>query len=431
MSESLQEQWSAEGDLQYHKDRANEAMAVMQRELILPADKRWQYGYGLMATGGGQDSGVISLGTYGTMKTTAGNLMLGPDQRISVNSTDTEATLFGHNHPNPTNGSPRFIKGKFDVVDPSNPVFFLNELSHMRNQKPVQQLWDGKELVLGEDKINLQDAVYYVTGNYPNGRDVHRLSPSILSRMGAELLTGDVDDQTARRIQSVSDVSFEQAPIMPSSDARKALHELVVDAYPNPENNGSGTVTGNLTVDLIARLNESGLVAPISSADARIGKALAAASRAYLFAHGRETGTKIHPIVVARVAALVLPTVVSLSAKAESNMQDYIDRPVGDLDKAIAARRIIAREAFRTAYQRLAEDDASEEGEEGAGALSMLSKEAIEHRVDERVEKFSYANAEVLGYDIDQAIAGSTRAVTAPTTKRRRGLRDLRNRHNQ
>src|ERR1039458_5204407 len=348
MSElSIQEQWQPSGDLQDHIEHAQEALAVMQGEVVLPDDPRWQLAYALMATGRGQDSGVMALGTFGTVKTTMGSLWLGSDQRISINSTDTEATLFGHAHPNPTADGPKFVKGKFQVVDPANPAFFLNELSHMRNQKAVQQLWDGEELVVPTnnshvDRINLQDAAYYITTNYPNGRDVHRLSPSIQSRVGAEVLTGDVDDATARLIQSSPEVDFAQAPILPSAAVRKVLAGLVVEAYPDPENSNGSTLTGNFTVDLIKRLNDSGLVAPISPADARIGKAFTAASRAYMFVHKNKEGTEITPLVVARVAALVMPTVTKLSGVAEGNMSDYLERNVGDLDKAIAARRLIA-----------------------------------------------------------------------------------------
>ncbi len=430
MSErSLQDQWHATGDLQEHMDHAQDALAVMQNEVVLPDDHRWQLAYGLMATGRGQDSGVMALGTFGTVKTTMGNLMIGPDQRISINSTDTESTLFGHAHPNPSADGPKFVKGKFQVVDAENPAFFLNELSHMRNQKAVQQLWDGEELVVPTnnshvDRINLQDAAYYITTNYPNGRDVHRLSPSIQSRVGAEVLTGDVDDATARLIQSSPEVDFAQAPILPSALVRRELASLVAEAYPDPESSDGGSVTGNFTVDLIKRLNDSGLVAPISPADARIGKAFTAASRAYMFVHRNEEGTEITPLVAARVAALVMPTVAKLSGVAEGNMSDYLERNVGDLDKAIAARRIIAREAFRVAYSRLAEDDATTE--EGGRVLSLQSPEAIERLVDDRVAKFSYGNHAILGYNVDQAIAGPNQEEPAPPVAKRSVLRGLR-----
>lgn len=426
MSElSIQEQWQPSGDLQDHIEHAQEALAVMQGEVVLPDDPRWQLAYALMATGRGQDSGVMALGTFGTVKTTMGSLWLGSDQRISINSTDTEATLFGHAHPNPTADGPKFVKGKFQVVDPANPAFFLNELSHMRNQKAVQQLWDGEELVVPTnnshvDRINLQDAAYYITTNYPNGRDVHRLSPSIQSRVGAEVLTGDVDDATARLIQSSPEVDFAQAPILPSAAVRKVLAGLVVEAYPDPENSNGSTLTGNFTVDLIKRLNDSGLVAPISPADARIGKAFTAASRAYMFVHKNKEGTEITPLVVARVAALVMPTVTKLSGVAEGNMSDYLERNVGDLDKAIAARRLIAREAFRVAYKLRAEDDAA--AEEGGKPLSMYSPEETKRLVDERVEKFSYGNHAVLGYDVDQAIADPAEEEEAEAEAPRRIL---------
>jgi hypothetical protein len=425
MSElSIQEQWQPSGDLQEHMDRTQEALAVMQNQVVLPADHRWQLAYALMATGRGQDSGVMAKGTFGTVKTAMGNLMLGPDQRISITGTDTESTLFGHAHPNPTADGPKFVKGKFQVVDPKNPVFYLNELTHMRNQKAVQQLWDGEELLVPTnnshvDRINLQDAVYYMTSNYPNGQDVFRLSSSIQSRVGFEVLTGDVDDATARKIQSSPRVNFAQAPILPSAEVRRELAGLVEEAYPDPEDS-TGTVTGNFTVDLVNRLNESGLVAPISPADRRIGQALAAGSRAYMFAYRNKEGTEITPLVVARVAALVMPTVIKLSHVAEGNMGEYLERNVGDLDKAIAARRIAAREAFRVAYSRLAEDDAATE--EGGTALSLQSPEAIERLVDERATKFSYGNHAILGYDVDRAIAGPAEEEEAEAEAPRRIL---------
>ena len=426
MSErSIQEQWQPSGDLQEHMDHAQDALAVMQSEVVLPNDHRWQLAYGLMATGRGQDSGVMAMGTFGTVKTTMGNLMIGPDQRVSITSTDTEATLFGHAHPNPTTDGPKFVRGKFQVVDPQNPAFYLNEVTHMRNQKAVQQLWDGEELVVPsnnghvEDRINLQDAVYYMTSNYPNGQDVYRLSSSIQSRVGAEVLTGDVDDATARKIQSSPRVNFAQAPILPSAEVRRELAGLVEEAYPDPQDS-TGTVTGNFTVDLIQRLNDSGLVAPISPADRRIGQALAAASRAYMFVHRNKEGTEITPLVVARVAALAMPTVVKLSGVAEGNISDYLERNVGDLDKAIAARRLIAREAFRVAFDRLAEADAATE--EGGTALSLQSPEAIERLIDERAAKFSYGNHTILGYDIDSAINGVTPDVAVSETAQKKGL---------
>lgn len=439
MSEGLQARWQPSGDLQGHMDHAQEALAVMQNQVILPADHRWQLAYSLLATGRGQDSGVMALGTFGTVKTTMGNLMLGADQRISLNGTDTEATLFGHMHPNPTADGPRYVHGKFKVVQPHNPAFYLNELTHMRNQKPVQQLWDGEELVMPaadgseEERIDLQDAVYYITSNYPNGRDVFRLSQSVQSRIGAEVLTGDVDDITARRIQSVEGVSFADAPILPSAEVRRELSEMVTEAYPNPVDRDGVTVTGNFTVDLVTQLNESGLVTPISPADARLGKALASASRAYLFAHREAEGTEITPMVVARVAALVLPTVVRLSSTAEGNISDYLERNVGDLDKAIAARRLIAREAFGIAFRYLARQDEIEDvmGAEDARVVSVLSPREIAARVEDRVDSFSYADRAILGYDIDTAVAGTRLEVAAPVVVTKRGLRGLRNRRSQ
>ena len=426
MSEqSIQDQWQPSGDLQEHMDHAQEALAVMQSEVVLPADDyRWQLAYGLMATGRGQDSGVMAMGTFGSVKTTMGNLMIGPEQRVSITSTDTESTLFGHDHPNPTPDSDKFITGKFKVVDPANPAFYLNELTHMRNQKAVQQLWDGEELVVPTnnshvDRINLQDAVYYMTSNYPNGQDVFRLSSSVQSRVGAEVLTGDVDDETARKIQSSPRVNFAQAPLLPSAAVRRELAELVEEAYPDPESS-IGTVTGNFTVDLINRLNDSGLVAPISLADARIGKALAATTRAYMFVHRNKEGTEITPLTVARVAALAMPTVTRLSGVAEGNMSDYLERNVGDLDKAIAVRRLIAREAFRVAFSRLAEDDAA--AEKGGAAVSVQSPEAIERLVDERAAKFSYGNHTILGYDVDSAINGVAADVALSETAQKKGL---------
>jgi hypothetical protein len=426
MSEqSIQAKWEENDDIGYHQGLMQEALLEMRNQVILPVDNRWQLAYSLLVSGIGQDSGVMSTGTFGTVKTTMGNLMLGPDQRISLNAHDTEEKLFGHDHPNPTNGSsPKFIPGKFKVVDPTNPTFFLNELPHMRNQKPVQQLWDGEELVfLNGERIDLKNAAFYITGNYPNGRDVFRLSPSILSRIAAEVLTGDVDDQTARLIQSSEGVEFDKAPLLPAADVRKVINELVTDAYPNPERTQGGNETGNFTVDLINSLNKSELVAPISSADARIGKAITAASRAFLFAHDKPKGTVIKPIDIARIAALVMPTVVELSATAVGYMSDSLRGPVPDLDKAIATRRIIARNAFRIAYERAIQDDESFDGTPGISTIK--SEGQIELDIATRTGQYSYADTGVLGYDIDLALKSETEPDKPATAPRRRVLRGI------
>jgi hypothetical protein len=412
----LRESWEARDSLAYHQGMSNRADAVIGSGLILPADRRWNIGRRILETGPAPSS-LRAMGPPGTAKTAWGNLVFGSERRVDIYATDIESDLFGHTNPMQTGDSPEYIAGRMHQhgqLDPEDPTFFLNELTHVRNTRIINPIWDGQYKNVGGVLIPMNRAALYYTSNWPDNKEVHETGEALDSRTGAEILTGDTTEAMAREIQGFTRPDGIVEGVLPKAAARYAMSQLVAAAYPDEYD-----VIGNATVDLIAGLNETGLVEELNPSDKRHGQALSAAVRAYMFMGGFPEGTPIKALHVARVAALVLPTSVKLNHVGRENILDFTesDRSLPKMEAAIAVRRIIAGKAFEVSLKH-----GEDEREDSEGVMSPQQEKAW---VQRKVERFSYANATILGYDMDQALQGKQAVEQAakPAGGRRFGLR--------
>lgn len=408
--EVLQEIWTPSDNLVHHYDRDKIAHEVIGSTIVKPKDDRFDIAYDVMVSGKGQQSTVFVEGPYGTAKTRFGNLVFGSYRRVDMDKNDTHETLYGYR--NPTDSSD-YIPGKLMAAGSLDPEFqgvYGNELPDNPNSRIVNPMHDGPTIEAAGKTITVGDLVAYYTGNFA-GRNVHKLDESTLSRMTMKLVTGDMPEDLARLVQGYvestnGDGPAFSGPLLPKVPVRKAIHELVQANYPDPEDqNGQGTVTGNFTVDLGMKLNESGLFTPVSISDARIGQAFRTAARGYMFGRGvgisdgRANVVPIAPLHVAKVAALVMPTVVQLSNHARHNIQEKIDGRVGDLEQAAIVRTLIAKAAFELASEK---DDQIRKQEDDSG--KFRTRESVAEGIERGVRDHAYVNLDVIRPEVKSAI---------------------------
>jgi hypothetical protein len=419
--ESLSQQWGS-GDFNHHLEHAAIAQEVFEDNLVLQStDRRWQLLQQRMNTAHGSYDGIQVLGEYGAMKTTAGNLLIGPNNRVDVHPTDTAGDFYGSDNLVRMHAdSPKFIPGKIaEAVDPEMMAIHIGEAGHLRNQTPLGSLYEsGARYRTGDgegDYIEINGAVYYITRNFPNGHEVHELNQNLNSRNPNQIIVGDVSEDFAKRASGAKEVDFSRAPLLPKAAIRKEIAGMVNETYFDPEVQEGITASADFTVDLIQKLNQTGLTNPIGLSDMRRGKAMAKAGRAYLFdqdvqsfreGSSRPEGKKtpLDKLTIARVAAFVLPTAVILNPIAEENFQNNHGRSPSALEKAVAVRRIIASTAIILAYEDT-KKQMIESAVRSNGAMAVATPQEMASIIEDETRRHTYADVDFLGYNVAESYA--------------------------
>lgn len=405
MSSEFSNSWPIETSLSEHMRWTAGARTEIERNMQMPEDDRIVIAIGLVAIGG-QHAAVIAKGMPGSGKTHFGNQMLGSLARVDIENTDTEDTLFGY--PNPINTNER-IKGKFEL-DGENPVVYANEISHMGNTGPLHRLWDAETVEVNGILVPMSNAAIYATSNFPNNQRVHELDEAITSRFATELLFGDASSDFARSLHGrdigVTSGAGARDPegVIPNAKARLDLRQNVLEAYPLDSREFGGYVTE--VVDAINGRRD--LFNAISNTDNRLSLGWQQAVRANLLMEG-VSSARIGAEEASKVAALVLPTMVTLSQSAKAELKTVLGVPkIDPLTEAIARRRLLSSIAYKTVESTKA----------------FPTEESQSYR-DRFREKYSYAtgngDADKIDAFVEKALEGKTEhEQSQPTPKPRR-----------
>lgn len=387
MSESLRDQFDPQAPITDHQRLLIEGVQAMEQRMITP-NRGFHVAY-VMLAGGGAYRSVYLQGDAGTGKTTYGDLLMGEENRTNIKKKDTAADLFGAQHPiDPDTYTEASLVG----LRNGNPVAYLNELPHLSDTGDIHHIWDSKKITISGQDHDISNIAILGTGNFPDGQRNTAFDSAMLSRWGAILITGDHSSETMKNIHEnalTMSQKNDRSPILPPASVRAKLGEYM-DTQFIPE---SGEY-GKYIVNLIRNLDESGLASGpsgmLSDNDVRISHGLRNAATADMFMR-EENVVQIKPYHLARVAALALPSVVTLSRQAKELLQDNAgDRRLSNLEQAIALRRVIAMSAFRTIHQLAASD--------------KLPRET-EAKLNKFMADYSYANkAAITGYDVDEAL---------------------------
>lgn len=342
--------------IEAHKAMIQSGLDQIHAQLILPEDGRLDIAYGMLSMGG-LEAAVLNTGTAGGGKSAWGNGVAGEQNRVDIEATDTEETLFGY--PNPIDGD-KFIPGKF-TLDPENPIIFANEISHLRNTGPLHRIWDGNQLEVNDEQIPMGNAVIYATSNFPNGNRVHELDDAMRSRFAAEVITGDLPESFAEELHGrdlrQTSTSAIREGLLPNAAAREALREQAMHLMPLERNFGR-FVTRMVSGVNEAPLDGQRLFVPVSITDARLSRGWQQAARARQLVEADIRHIDVE--AAAKVASMVLPTMVRLShtAKAELASRMGIVAKLDPLVEAVVTRRLVSTMAF-DAWQALKDDTMS------------------------------------------------------------------------
>ena len=255
MSSEITGNWPTEASLNIHREMFEESARYLEENMLTPQDKRLIIGLGVLSIAG-LDAAVLAIGEAGHGKTRFGNIVMGSDSRVELQNNNTEETLFGF--PNPTEAEER-IAGKI-IVDPNDPRFYMNEVSHLRNTGPLHRMWDDNVVRVGDQFIPVTNASIYATSNFPDSRRVNDLDGAMRSRFGVEILFGDVPKEVASQLadRGVSrprpEGGIMESGIIPNAKAREDLRRRV--------NEGYGLYDGKLggyMVEVMDRINKNPL----------------------------------------------------------------------------------------------------------------------------------------------------------------------------
>lgn len=404
MSSEFTRDWPQEASLAEHARWIEKSFAHVKAHMQVPDDDRLQIAHGGLAIGG-PEAAIMAKGMPGTGKTFFGNVVLGSQARVEVQFNDTEHTLFGH--PNPINTQER-IDGKFTgKLTAENPMVWANEISHVENTGPLHRLWDDKVLRINGVDIDMWNATVYATSNFPDGRRVYELDGAIRSRFGAEVLFGDGDTKFARTLHgrdsavTQTDNSDATQGVLPNAAARANLREQVLRAY--PLGGLEGREFGGYVTDMIEAINANPMLGSVGNMDGRLSSGWWQIARSRLLVNGAAEGTRIGAEDASHVAALVLPTVVTLSQKGKAELKTVLGVPKLDpFTEAVAQRRLLASIAYSTVEAR---KDFSEEG--------------VQQRRDNFRSKYSYASVggatDKIDEFVEKAVEKGNDGNTPPT----------------
>ncbi len=387
MSSEITGNWPTEASLNIHREMFEESARYLEENMLTPQDKRLIIGLGVLSIAG-LDAAVLAIGEAGHGKTRFGNIDMGSDSRVELQNNNTEETLFGF--PNPTEAEER-IAGKI-IVDPNDPRFYMNEVSHLRNTGPLHRMWDDNVVRVGDQFIPVTNASIYATSNFPDSRRVNDLDGAMRSRFGVEILFGDVPKEVASQLadRGVSrprpEGGIMESGIIPNAKAREDLRRRV--------NEGYGLYDGKLggyMVEVMDRINKNPLFNDVSLGDARMHQSWYQTIGALKFVSGHEAGSRATVEDASKVAALVLPTLVTLSGAGKNALRSRLGGlpKLDPVTEAVALRRAIAG----LAYNEVLNGDVYSRGNENdkqakfRDRFSFAGDKDNDGRIDEFVEE--------------------------------------------
>src|SRR5487761_1294777 len=346
MSESIRDSWvNPEAPLIEHHAKLLEGISVIKERLEIPEDGRYEIVYANLVAGGADRSALL-LADAGTGKTSFADALIGEDRRTDVRKKMSAGDLFGSQ--NPINTSEWTRPELVGLQDPNDPVIYLNELPQLPDTGDIHHIWDSNYLKIGGKLVDIRRAVVVGTGNFPDGNRNNILDSAMLRRWGTIMLVGDHPLEKAGRIQEKAAKmrgNTDKLPVMPSADVRKAIGEQLDARFVPMERE-----FGNYLISLVQNLRKTGLVAPISHNDMRLGIGMQRVATAYMFLHEVEKN-QIKPDHLRKVAALAMPSVVTLSKTGKERLSEAseksADRRATSFEQAIALRRVIARSAVK------------------------------------------------------------------------------------
>lgn len=341
----FEQNWPVSDRLSDHEKYVGQGLDILHSELELPVDGRWDVAYAAL-TMGDPKAAVLAEGDPGTGKTQFGNVVLGEQYRTDIASTDTAETLEGYQNPINEDG---FIPGKMPLRE-DDPRFFLNEISHVRDTGPMHKYWDGGVLYIDGHTYSLDGAPVYATTNFADGRRAKDLDDALRSRMGVTVLAGDNMKTISPLVQGrdlAASAHSQQKGILPGIEQRRVIREQLLRQ--NPLDKSAGAYMASV----IEGLNGTGLLMPISGADARIGQGWQQAVRALRLAERRANHDEaITPEDLSVVAALALGSVAILGQHGRAVFEQGLSKvdSLSNIEKAVAARRVVSAVAHKTVH---------------------------------------------------------------------------------
>jgi hypothetical protein len=361
-------------------------MRAYNDHLYLPTDRRFDIVYAALTMGGKKGS-AFAEGLTRSGKSQFGVDVVGPDNTVGVTKQDTVATLEGFESP--TNPG-EFIKGKININDPNDVIVNFDEVNHMKSSGDLHGWWTGDTKIMPDGtRVNLEDRVTFASGNYADGIRAFEIDSAMRSRLGLYLVSGDVDIETAKKINRMAE---RQNPLpeefsgglLPGAKTRRAIREYMNDIAPASDE------TVDFATEVINSLNNSGLVNPndvdLSNTDAIAGWMHAARARRLAGLRRNEEGIpvlkgEITPQELIKTAPLALGSLATLSftvvGELETNLGYEAERIMSDIERAIFTNRAIALIAINHLINP-----------EGARVNNESAKKVLESHI----AKYSYAN---------------------------------------
>lgn len=340
MSEFRQE-WPQSPSMNDHLAYMGKGLEVIDQQLVLPSDQRWQIGYGALVMGG-QQSSVFGEGMTSTGKSEFGNVVLGERNVIDVDPTDTVGTLEGVE----SIVDHKFTKRKIKAGDGSDTRLFLDEISHLSSTAPLHKYWTGSEVTLPDGTVlDMRNASIYATANFPGGRS-KVLDDAIRARLGINLLSGDGGEAHAKRVSAFVQPELGEEyrdGLLPPVKVRQAMRQFMEAKAPVTD------ATSSFMVDVISSANGSGLLKPMNLSNKRTLDSWAQAARARrLVDPEAKLEGAISKEEIIGVVALGLGSFAVLNSYAQEQIADslgLVDVP-SHLEKAIFARRALSAVAM-------------------------------------------------------------------------------------
>lgn len=393
MSSQFSEKWEANPQLDAHREPVGEVLGVVTSELDVPKDQRFEIGTLAMLVGG-KELATYAEGPFGTGKSQLANIVAGSRNMVTLQQEDTATSLMGHKNPT---DSTDFVGGKFEALEPENPIFVINELPHLRDTKPVSALFE-EELRLDGDLVDNGNGVFYMTGNYPNTTDQnYPLRGSLRDRLGIKIDTGDATDEVRKKIYmrepTSSTASVVHEGMTPNAAARRALREALATELPIDHDGFAEyamEVAGDISGAVIDGEKVFRQLGPLSSRKVSSWKQAARVGR-FVFDERGTDGNRIKSPIgeydAYAVASLVLPTVIDLSYVGKDMIAELSGNTEHDPHlESLAIRSLIEEICFRNMIKAM----------QAAPTNPQIKMESLARTLEGRDmyrERFSYATA--------------------------------------
>lgn len=363
MSNFEAQQWQPSSDLAYHRANFEQAVGhVEDQSYMYPDDGRMHTAQALLSMRG-KGTSVHVTGTAGAGKTFAGDVMVGEENRVTIEPTDTRESLTGFR--NPINKA-ELIPGSVpaNVLDPR---FYFNEIAQLRNTGPLHAFWDGEFVEVDGLHLPLGNALWYATSNFPDDRRNHAMDGAMKSRQAVEILAGDTSREHNARIHGrdlgvLGGASRDTRGVIPSPETSRSLRDTLGRLFP------LDSKYELFVADALEAIEDNRLLSIIDSnkADSRLSEGWQQTVRAMRLAKKHtgvvdsiETTGELLPVnnwSATLASALVLPTQVELSQQGRALLRDQLDVPVvRPLEEAIALRHALAAVCFNLYVSKLSD----------------------------------------------------------------------------